>query len=94
MESTAREGAGGMRPTGVDTSVDSAMDEASGAGGTRGLATTGEATEGVEGSGCFVVPIKRARRLRRTSSMERVGVVMLVTVVVVLVTVVVVRCPT
>lgn len=77
-----------MRPTGVDTSVDSAMDEASGAGGTRGLATTGE---GVEGSGGCVVPIKRARRLRRTSSMERVGVVMLV---VVLVTVVVVRCPT
>jgi hypothetical protein len=80
-----------MRPTGVDTSVDSTMDEASGAGGTRGLATTGE---GVEGSGGCVAPIKRARRLRRTSSMERVGVVMLVTVVVVLVTVVVVGCPT
>lgn len=72
MESTAREGAGGMRPTGVDTSVDSPMDEASGAGGTRGEAA------------------KRAMRLRRTSSTERAGVVMLVTVVVTVVATVVV----
>lgn len=71
-----------MRSTVVDSSVESAMDEASGAGGTRGLATTGE---GVEGSGGCVAPIKRAMRLRRISSMERVGVVMLVTVVTVVV---------
>jgi hypothetical protein len=54
VESAAGEGAGGVRQTGVDTSVESA----SGAGGTRGQATTGEATEGVDGSGGCVAPIK------------------------------------